>query len=577
MCLVQAQKDTLRTSPTWYRNVEHYSQRNKALTYLYQWLFVSPRSTAASSTPSIQPHWKLFQGKVIRHIHIQVHDPFSGPGRWEELGNRFHRTTRQGVVQRLLLCQSSQRLDSLQIEESARLLRKQRIFRQVQLTPVASTHPDSVDINVDVTDSWSIYPSGTFSGTQANGEVTERNFLGLNHELECSVSTLFSNQSFGKSARYSIANVGQTFSSFSLLGLQDVQRNVLIQAQWDKAFLSPLTRWAYGVTLSQQEFWRNVFTATDQLYLYKLNRNTQDVWLGYSHRMLPKQPFVRGIWAARFYQMRYRDAPDAGLDPSGYFAHERTTLLSLGASQRQFRAERNLFNFEIREDIPLGWSAVVTSGVQYKGSQTRAYWGGRLHWARYQTWGYHNTQLQWGSFVDGGAWEQMAYRLDYLYFTPLLPLGHWQLRQFFKANVCWGDRRDAALQDRVSLNGIPGLPDYSAPQLLGFNTVQLSWQTQTYVTGHWAGFHMSPFINITAAVLDDRTQPFVRQPWISKLGVGILLYNDYLVFNSVQLAFSYYPYLPNAGADIWRINTYKSFDFTPQDVAVVKPQIVPYP
>jgi len=62
----------------------------------------------------------------------------------------------------------------------------------------------------------------------------------------------------------------------------------------------------------------------------------------------------------------------------------------------------------------------------------------------------------------------------------------------------------------------------------------------------------------------------------SKLSLGVLINNDYLVFNSFQISFSFYPSIPYEGTNLFKTNTLKNDDLILPDFQIGQPIIVPF-
>ena len=90
------------------------------------------------------------------------------------------------------------------------------------------------------------------------------------------------------------------------------------------------------------------------------------------------------------------------------------------------------------------------------------------------------------------------------------------------------------------------------------------------------GFNFSPFINFTLGFLDDSNYKFFNNKLYSQIGVGVLINNDYLVFKSFQLSFSYYPSLPIDGSNIIKSNAFQNSDIEFRDFQMGQPYVVPY-
>ena len=62
----------------------------------------------------------------------------------------------------------------------------------------------------------------------------------------------------------------------------------------------------------------------------------------------------------------------------------------------------------------------------------------------------------------------------------------------------------------------------------------------------------------------------------SQFGIGLLIKNEYLVFNYFQVSIAFYPYIPEEGDGIFKINPNSTTDFGFSDFEPGKPAITRY-
>jgi hypothetical protein len=62
----------------------------------------------------------------------------------------------------------------------------------------------------------------------------------------------------------------------------------------------------------------------------------------------------------------------------------------------------------------------------------------------------------------------------------------------------------------------------------------------------------------------------------SQIGIGTLIRNKFLVINTFQVSFSFYPSIPGNGNDIFKINSFRSNDFGFLDFDIGKPGMFVY-
>lgn len=136
-----------------------------------------------------------------------------------------------------------------------------------------------------------------------------------------------------------------------------------------------------------------------------------------------------------------------------------------------------------------------------------------------------------------------------------------------------GDHRIPIITDQLNLNTEFG---FDRRRVQGTKKALLTLQTQSYSPWDVLGFRINPFASLTMGVIGTEERKLFKSPLYSRIGLGVLLYNDYLVFNSFQLSLAFYPTIPGSGNNIFRTNTIENTDIVLPDFQVGKPGAVPY-
>jgi hypothetical protein len=102
----------------------------------------------------------------------------------------------------------------------------------------------------------------------------------------------------------------------------------------------------------------------------------------------------------------------------------------------------------------------------------------------------------------------------------------------------------------------------------------LTLQTQTYSPWNLWGFRLNPYFNYSIALLGNEQIGLLDSKAYSKIGIGLIINNDFLVFSSFQLSLSYYPSIPGNGQNIFKTNAFETTDFGFQDFELAKPRTV---
>ncbi len=337
---------------------------------------------------------------------------------------------------------------------------------------------------------------------------------------------------------------------------------------------------AGGVFL-ENRFLRDSLPDLDNAFeMQNFKTETKDYWFGHAFTIFDgKNEDYRTtnfVTTMGYKNVSYLETPTVTYDPTRYFSSEKLYLASIGINTRKYAEDKYLFSYGIIEDVPFGKVYSITGGFQDKNNQRRTYFSGRFARGDYFPFGYLGLNLEWGSFFNNGSTEETTFRIDADYFTNLLSFGKWKIRQFIKPKMVFGNNRAPIIKDRTTFSDEIGFKGFSNPQINGTKKFSMAFQTQTYAPGNWHGFHFSPFINMTFGLLGDQTNTFLSDKLYSKFSLGILINNDYLVFESFQISFSYYPSIPFEGTNVFRTASFKNTDIALPDFQIGQPTIVSF-
>ena len=575
-----------------YKKIEDYSKKNKFTKFVHKLVFrsTSVNPTKPKSIHVIPKKHSLYENKTIRKVNIKTLDPFGyseidtskKPKRFaEKAGNSIHLKSRKFAIKDVLLLKKNKPYDSLIIMESERLLRTQRFVRRVDISSeLVGKNKDSVDITVTVLDSWSLIPNANITSSKATYELTERNFLGSGHLWDNRYQQDLNDKRKAFSTRYVIPNFKNTYIQTTVSYQIDLENNYSKFINSERRFFSPYTRWAGGVFFENRLRKDSLPNSMNNYSLQTFNFNTVDIWAGHSFQIGDNQNknqiTTNFVSTLRYLNISYLQNISPEYDEINFFSDETFWLAGFGISSRKFVQDEFVFNFNLTEDIPIGKYYGITTGVQHKNNEERLYLGVKATLGNYFKWGYFSTNYEYGSFFRGRKNQQTTFALQTNYFTPLVEFGKWKLRQFIKNDFIIGSHRLNSTGDRITINESNGINGFNDPKFLGTSKLLVSFQTQSYSPWQWAGFRFSPFINYSLAFLSDSSLNFVKSNGYSKLGFGVIITNDYLVFNSFQISFAYYPRIPNQGENIFKSNTFKTSDFGYLDFEINKPKTALY-
>lgn len=586
---VRQPRDTTKV----YSHIERYSKKRKFTKFVHRMIF-RPTEKATPQKKKKQSRrqrniYAVSEGKIIRNIEIVTLDPFGytvdnptrAPKKWlEKAGNAAHAKSKKWAIRNHLLFKKNQPLDSLLVKESERLIQRQRYIRNVAIRPIPiKNSKDSVDIAITVLDSWSLIPTGSISSSKGNLELTERNFFGMGHFFENNFKQSFVDNEDAYGVRYIVPNFKNTYISTGAFYDIDFANNYVVGGSVDRSFFSPYTRWAGGAGFEHRFYRDSLQDASGISAVKNFQLETQDYWAGHSVQIFKGNTeddrITNLVTTFRFRNINYLQNPGITYDTISYFTDSKLYLTSIGISSRRFVEDHHIFNYGIPEYVQIGKTYSLTTGFEDKNGVKRPYLGGRFAVGGFYDFGYFGTSFELGSFFNHGDSEQTTFRVEALYFTELIEVGRWKFRQFFKPQFVLGNNRLATKSDLINLGNDTGIQGFEN-SFLGTKKLMMTFQTQSYVPGSFFGFRLSPFANISLGMLADNEHKLFESKMYSKFGLGVLISNDYLVFNSFLLSLSYYPTIPNVGDNIFKTNTFKNNDLDLLDYQIGKPTIVPY-
>jgi hypothetical protein len=614
---VRIPQDTLRTvkDSLKYKTIEDLSKKTKFTRFIHSLLFKPlnekvPKEAGHRKTKRIKPR-VIPEGKIVREINIITYDPFGynvqdtskHPGGFlMKSGNTLHIKTQNIVIKNLLLFKVNKPYDSLLVKESERLIRSQKFVQEVSFSTVpVSKKSDSVDVFIRVQDVWSLIPAFQFSKTSTEFGFTDDNLAGLGSTFEGNTHI---DRITGKSATkvsYLIPNIKNTYISARLQFLfTDV--NALIEdnkfsksyystissnlpylfsgnpalvrsVELAREFYSPITKWAGGI-FAGQLITAQSYIANDTLRYLSNRTNIQDVWAARAWQLfrghLNQDRTTNLIFSLRALRIRYpREVAAAeGLE---IFNRENIYFAGIGISSRSYARDRYIFNYGKVEDVPLGRVIGLTIGYDVQHGE-RMYFGLKAAWGNYFKFGYLSAHLEYGTFVGKTGFQQEVIRARINYYTRLLNIGNWKLRQFARPTLIFGIKRQP--YDNLSFGDLMkgfGETDTPAQHLL-----VLALQTQSYAPWNLAGFHFGPYLFTSFGMLGTESAGFSNSRLYTLLGFGLLIRNDYLTFSTFQISITFYPYIPGRGYNIFKANAYKTNNYGFLDFDISKPKIADY-
>lgn len=583
------EKTIQKDSSEVYRDIQTYSKKNKFTRFVHKLIF-KPINPKKNKKRVVQQNYQQFEGKIIRNITIVTLDPFgyseidstkSSKNWLERTGNFIHIKTKRIAIRNILLIKKNKPLDSLLVKESMRLIRSQSYINRVAITTrLIAENADSVDVFIRVLDSWSLLPKFVISDSKASIQLNERNFFGSGHTFNTQYQERYEDRKNAYNLEYIIPNIKNTFIQTRLNYFRDLDDNYGKTIAVERPFYSPFTKWAGGAELNQQ-FKTDSLPDVNLVYAKQnFKFNSQDYWIGHSFRISKENTensrVTNLIVSGRFLDINYIEKPEVKYDSINFYSSEQFFLSGIGISTRKFVQDKYIFKNGVTEDVPIGKIYGITGGYQFKNDIWRPYLGGQVSFGNYFKWGFFSFNVELGTFFEKSITHQTAFSFQANYFTNLIDVGKWKVRQFIKPQLLLGANRQNSVGDQLSINNDYGIKGFNSA-IYGDQKAVLTFQTQTYSPWAVLGFRLNPYFNYTIAMLGDGedTLHWGKKSY-SKIGIGLIINNDYLIFRTFQISLAYYPTIPGSGNNVLKTNAFETSDFGFQDFALGKPRTVIY-
>jgi hypothetical protein len=540
--------------------------------------------------PSAQPY-EIFNEKIIRNIDIRVLDVFGpsivNPTRTprnvlEKGGNFIHIKSQHWVIKNKLLFSRGDRLNSLKISESERLLRQSNYIYDARITVVEQAGSDSVDVIVTAQDVWSITPGVAIGGNSYGGGINEVNFLGLGQQLQSNVNVNPQLPGgYNYVGGYTINNIYKTLITANLFyTYQNGQRQFGYGLNRD--FITSAIKWGGGFNMAFTKVPIYTILKDSTIKIEPLNYNTEDLWLGYAAKLLTHSESGRYkgdrlMFSGRVSRSEYIQRPAIGDTLQYYYSYYNTNfyLGSIGFINRRFYKDNYIFRFGRTEDITEGSMLAFTGGIQKRDIGSRPYFGVISAWSKFNKhYGYIYAGIGIGGYYDQNHWQQGVAYYKYLYFTPLMSLGNWKYRNFIGLRYSHGYNQIPGAT--VSISKDNGVRGFSANQLIGNQKLVINSEIDLFPPLNIVGFRMGFVIFADFAWISNKTKLIDKGNFFPGYGIGIRIRNDHLIFPTIQFLVGYYPNAPKINNLPYQFFNSQKFFYNFNDFQFSRPDVIPF-
>lgn len=586
--------DSLQT----FRKLQKRSKKHEITDEIFRNIFTLPspsRSYVGSVKKQNKDVYQKADRRIIRQINIVTLDPFGTDiadtsrretNIFENSGNIIHVKSKKFNIRNRLLFHENEKLDKLKLQESERIVRSNSFISDVTIRIDTNyKSKDSVDIIIRAQDRWSINNDGNFAPGNYKIAATENNFFGTGHQFGTAFSkpNLFDTTIITYRFSYFAPYIKQTFVTVGAQYVHEVG-NEYSGVTISRSFFSPLTKWAGGIEVFKYSILSTLSSAdttidTTKIKSFGLEFWTKDVWFGWAFNLSDtsyKNRTTKLVIATRIYDRNYQDGPPDRFDPLYNNQNQTNYLLTIGITQRGYYKDKFIYKYGVTEDVPTGATFSATVGYQTRSVYNRYYMGFRSSYGTRLKGGNASIYLELGSYLTTkGIYEQGVLKNGIQGFSNIVKLPYRMLfRQFMSLDLTIGYNR--TVFDRISINEVKGLKGFNPVGLSGSNKLVLSSVTILYLPWQMLGFRMAPIFYCGLGMIGDENISLIRDNIYPVFGFGLQIRNEYLMFNSFLITVGFYPYVPNVGSNLIKMNPFGRNDYQFQNFEIGKPGEVGY-
>jgi hypothetical protein len=522
-----------------------------------------------------QNNFAPYRGKIIRNIYYNRINVFgtviddttyTASMKLVRFANRLHYNTREWAIRQALFFRENDTVNVYKMVDNERYLRNLSFMQDARFYVINTYQdPDSIDIVVLTKDIFEYGGTlGSLSPTAVAASINNNNLLGAaqNVTLGFRWEEAYRPQWRG-GVSYSKYNLGGTFADVTV-GLSALNDHFMLDTGvYERSYFFSVNRplyssWAKftgGITV-YYNLSMNIHSLPDSVYR-NYQYNVFDVWGGYNFR---NQFKTNGVVSnkpnlaieLRQYNLHFVQRPSQKQyadDP--YYNDHQYTLASFVLFHQDFFKTNYFFGYGRTEDVPMGYTASTTVGIdEWVGirRQYTAIEGQKFFLSP-------GENLWSGAFGIGSFWEHgsqdAVIHLQSDFYSHLFRWKKQKLRQFFHVDYLFCPNPVLYYSKPLNINRGNGILGYRYTQINGFQRLNFSATTNYYSRLSIYGFRFNFFALVQMSLLPPQNVSLFKSPLYSGFGLGFSMRNENLSFNTLQFSAIYLPVTPGGSKSLY--------------------------
>jgi hypothetical protein len=520
------------------------ASKNKITRKIFEAVVVTPDTSRKYLNGGSEEEYRMYSGRRIRNIEVRrlnvfgadINNDLLSPDPFQNVLNKTHINTLERIIRNNLIFSKGDTLWPLAVSENERILRDLSFIddARIKVLPVSE---NEVDIHVITKDNYSLGGSYSPAGLKKGvAGIFDKNFLGIGHEIGLEMpynGSMPDSPGFG--IHYLMDNLLKSFINMNIFyynGLGEETYGIDLI----KRHISSKTKYAGGISI--RHVGMNVDLDTMKTPA-PLKYNLQDYWISRSY-LLNNENVTRLIFAARYTNNNVYDRPYILPDSYHSFQRYRLFLGSVAISRQRYYKTNLVYGYGRTEDIPYGGLLKVTLGKEYNEFKTRQYAGSELSFSNlFPEFGYLYSAAGFGAFINNSRTEQGILSVRLKYFSNLVPLGRFMIRNFVKFDYTRGFDRN--LDEKLHFINDNGFTGFKNDSVIGTQRITINLETVLFSPVNLYNFRFAFFGFADFSSLAGTNQILAHGTSLSGIGIGIRVRNDNLVFNTFQVRLGFFP------------------------------------
>lgn len=528
-----------------------------------------------------------YAGKIIKEIKIQVLDPFGSAisdtnlPTVTKLGrtlNKSHVKTRQNIIKSKLHFDVNDAINPYELVENTRTLTELNFLQDAAII-VYPAEGDSVSVLVIVKDKFPWLPQPQYyTINRMKLYLKNVNMFGMGQSL--GVGLTYDSKStpilYLSDVNYYVDNIYKQVSGAFNFHVSD--NDLLYQILFNRDLMPMNIQLGGGLEISQKEEVRGIDPRNIDPRAWYFKYQYYDLWASYlindkAKQEIQNNKYLYFIPGVAINKRDYIKRPHVSIDSNSMFNNYTNLLTNIALVRQRYYRTNYMTNFGKAEYLPYGFQFSFTSGYSWAEFMNSPYVGfGAAATTHINKLGFLFVDFEFGTHFSKNL-EQGTVNINLSLLSNLFKNGRYRHR--ILTDFSYTNAINRFTNEMIYLDDEFGFVGIDVSKWYGTKRLSFEVDYFTYTPWYLLGFRVAIYGFASGALLGESNKSIFKSQFLSSMGAGIYVRNDFLAMESFQIRFSYFPKTPdgisNFGISFTTVQFIKPFNFLN-----TKPHLVEY-